>query len=196
MAADHGGTAAAIGDALRANTEKIRQFDEYNVIMQALRKQIVDTVEENFIMSLRNMYTRYSSVHPKDLLAYLFETYGKITPEDVIANEKKLIEDWDGNEAFEVIIERVNNCIDFANEAGRDYTDKQIMDRVFVIVANTGLYADDLKIWKKRPEDEKSWPEFFKNLCSTHRQSSANNKQPTSKWDMAYRPRSWKSWRN
>ena len=96
LAADHGGTAAAIGDALRANTEKIRQFDEYNVVMQALRKQIVDTVEEKFIMSLRNKYTRYSSVHPKDLLAYLFETYGKITPEDVITNEKKLIEDWDG----------------------------------------------------------------------------------------------------
>ena len=147
--------------------------------MQALRTQIVDTVEEKFIISLRNKYTRYSSVHPKDLLAYLFETYGKITPEDVIANEKKLIEDWDGNEAFEVIIERVNNCIDFANEAGSDYTDKQIMDRVFVIVANMGLYADDLKIWKN-VRRMRNRGQNFKNLCSTHRQSSANNKQPTS----------------
>jgi hypothetical protein len=67
LADELAGTQYAIADALRANKEKLRQYDEYNAVMQALRKQIIDTVEEKFIMSLRNKYTRYNSVHPKDL---------------------------------------------------------------------------------------------------------------------------------
>jgi hypothetical protein len=148
--------------------------------MQALRKQIVETVEEKFIMSLKNKYTRYNSIHPKDLLKYLFDTYGKITPEDLIENEKKLTQDWDGSEAFELVIERVNNCIEFAKEAGDRFTDIQIMNRVFVIVSKTGLYNDDLKEWKKRPENEKTWRNFqvFMLAAQTElRQQQATNKQ-------------------
>ena len=56
LAATHAGTQYAIADALRANKEQLRQFDECQVVMQALRKQMIDTVEEKFIMSLRKIY--------------------------------------------------------------------------------------------------------------------------------------------
>ena len=180
IADGHVGTQYAIADALRANKEKLRQFDEYNVVMQALRKQIVDTVEDKYIMSMRNKYTRYNSVHPKDLLKYLFDTYGKITPEDVIENERKFTEEWDGDEAFEVVIERINNCIDFAIEAECAYSHKQIMNHALTIVAKTGLYADDLKIWKKLPADEQTWSkfqEFMLEAQTEFRQQQKTNKQ-------------------
>jgi hypothetical protein len=180
IAAAQGGTQYAIADAVRANKEQLRQFDEYQVVMQALRKQIIDTVEEKFIMSLRNKYTRYNSVHPKDLLKYLFVTYGKITPEDVIENEKKFTEDWDGDEAFEVVIERINNCVEFAKEAVSPYTDKQVMIRALTLVSKTGLYADDLKVWKKRSENKQTWRHFQKfmlNAQTEFRQQQTTNKQ-------------------
>jgi hypothetical protein len=99
-------------------------------------------------------------VHPKDLLKYLFDTYGKIMPEDVLDNEKKFTEDWDGDDAFEMVIERINNCIEFAKEAESAYTDKQIMDRALAIVAKTGLYSNDLKTWRKRSVAQQTWPLF------------------------------------
>jgi hypothetical protein len=180
LADELAGTQYAIADALRANKEKLRQYNEYNAVMQALRKQIIDTVEEKYIMSLRNKYTRYNSVHPKDLLKYLFETYGKITPEDVIKNEKKFTESWDGDEAFEVIIERINNCIEFAIEAESPYSEKQIMNHALTIVAKTGLYADDLKIWKKLPANEHTWKKFQEFMLAAQtefKQQQATNKQ-------------------
>jgi hypothetical protein len=131
-------------------------------------------------MSLRNKYTRYNSVHPKDLLKYLFDTYGKITPEDVLESEDKFTQDWDGDEAFEVIIERINTCIEFAKEAESAYTDKQVMDRALAIVAKTGLYADDLKLWRKRPAGEQTWKEFQEFMLAAQtefRQQQATNKQ-------------------
>jgi hypothetical protein len=148
--------------------------------MQALRKQIINTIEEKYIMSLRNKYTRYNSVHPKDLLKYLFDTYGKITPEDVLENEIKFTQDWDGGDAFEMVIERINNCIDFAKEAESAYTDKQIMDRAQAIVTKTGLYADDMKLWRKRPVVKQTWPLFQEFMLAAQtelRQQQATNKQ-------------------
>jgi hypothetical protein len=61
-------TQYAITDALRANKEKLRQYDEYNTVMQALRKQIIDTVKEEFIMSLRNKYTIANTGRGKQLM--------------------------------------------------------------------------------------------------------------------------------
>jgi hypothetical protein len=174
------GTQPVITDALRANKEAIRQFEEYKNVLQALRKQIVDTVEEKYILSLRNKYTRYNNLHPKEILTYLFDTYGKITPEDLVANDKRLIEEWDGVEPFESVIERVNECIEFAQEADREYTENQVLDRVLVVVAKCGLYADDIKDWNKVPDEDKTWPEFQEFMLKAQtefRRNQQNNKQ-------------------
>jgi hypothetical protein len=113
-------------------------------------------------------------------MTYLFDTYGKITPEDIIANERRLIDDWDGVEPFETVIERVNECIDFAQEANREYTEDQILDRVLVVVAKCGLYPDDIKDWNKIPDDDKTWPEFQEFMLEAqneYRRNQTNNKQ-------------------
>jgi hypothetical protein len=79
-----------------------------------------------------------------------------------------------------VVIERVNNCIDFAEEAGSEFSEAQIMNHVLVIVAKTGLYTDDLKVWKKRDEDDKTWSEFqdfMLNAQTELRQQKATSNQ-------------------
>jgi hypothetical protein len=79
-----------------------------------------------------------------------------------------------------VVIERINNCIDFANAAKSAYTDKQIMYRALTIVSKTSLYADDLKSWKKRLTNEQTWhnfQEFMLAVQTEFRQQQATNEQ-------------------
>jgi hypothetical protein len=178
LAHGHAGTSHEIADALRAHAEQIRQFEEYQVLMQALRRQIIDTVEEKYIMSLRNKYTRYNAVSPTAMITHLFDTYGKITPEDMLKNEQHLNEPWDGSEPFELVIERIQECIELATEAGRPYSAEQIMDRAFRIVAQTGLYPDDLKEWKKKAEADKTW-ENYKPFMLDAQRSYRENQQTT-----------------
>ena len=52
MVAGLAGTAAAIADQLRAHEEQLRQYNEYEAVMQLIRKMIVDTVEEKYIVRL------------------------------------------------------------------------------------------------------------------------------------------------
>jgi hypothetical protein len=90
MAVGHAGTAHEIADAIRAHAEELCRYNEHDSLMQALRKQIIESVEENYIKSLRNKYTRYNAITPSEMLTHLFENYGKLTPEDIVMNENRL----------------------------------------------------------------------------------------------------------
>jgi hypothetical protein len=174
------GTANEIADALRAHLESLRQYTEYDVLMQALRKMIIESVDETYIKSLRNKYTRYNAITPTNMLKHLMDNYGKITPEDIVQNDNRLNEPWDGSEPFENIIERVDECIEFAKEAERPYSPEQILDRALRIVSKTGLYHDDLKEWKKKAMANKTWPNFKTFMIeaqTNNREVQQNNKQ-------------------
>jgi hypothetical protein len=180
LAAGHAGTGHEIADAVRAHTEELRQYNEHDVLMQALRRQIIESVEENYIKALRNKYTRYSSLSPSDLLKHLFDNYGKVTSEDIVQNENRLNEPWDGAEAFENIIDRIDECVDFAKEAEKPYTPEQILDRAHRIVSKSGLYHDDLKEWKKKAVADKNWinfKTFMVEAQANNREQQQNNKQ-------------------
>jgi hypothetical protein len=174
------GTSHEIADQLRAHLEQQRQHTEHDVLIQALRKMIIETVDEKYIKNLRNKYTCYKAISPSTMLTHLFTNYRKITPEDIVQNENRLNEPWDGAEPFENIIERVEECIEFAKEAARPYTPDQILDRVLCIVSKTGLYHDDLKEWKKKPIADKTWPNFKTYMVeaqTSNREMQQNNKQ-------------------
>jgi hypothetical protein len=102
-------TANKIADAVRAHNEKLQQFVEYNVLMQALRKQIIESVEEKYIKNIRIKYTRYSAITPNEMLKHLLKNYGKVTPEDIVLNDNRLNEPWDGTEPFENILRLKQN---------------------------------------------------------------------------------------
>jgi hypothetical protein len=55
MAMGHAGTAHEIADAVRAHAEELRQYNEHDSLMQALQKQIIESVEENYI-SVRKLW--------------------------------------------------------------------------------------------------------------------------------------------
>jgi hypothetical protein len=95
-------------------------------------------------------------------------------------NEQRLNEPWDGTEPFELVIERIQECIDLAVEAERPYSGEQIMDRAFRIVAQTGVYPDDLKEWKKKLPADKTWPRFQTFMLEsqqTYRKQQQTTKQ-------------------
>jgi hypothetical protein len=174
------GTSHEIADQLRAHMEQQRQHNEHDVVMQALRKMIIESVEEKYIKTLRNKYTRYNAITPSEMLKHLFTNYGKLTPEDLLQNDNRLNEPWDGAEAFENIIDRVEECVDFAKSADRPYSPVQILDRVLRIVSKTGVYHEDLKEWKKKPAADKTWSNlktFMVEAQNSNREMQQNNKQ-------------------
>jgi hypothetical protein len=114
------------------------------------------------------------------MLKHLMDNYGKLTPEDILANDNRLNDPWDGSEGFEKIISRVEECVEFVKEAERPYSPEQILDRVLHIVSKTGLYHEDLKEWNKKAAADKTWAnlkEFMVAAQSSSLEMQKNSKQ-------------------
>jgi hypothetical protein len=75
---------SAIRESDRMNhKEALKQFHHHNNMNDALKPQIIDAVADAYLGELRNRYTGYLGVRPRDLLDHLLERYGKITASDI-----------------------------------------------------------------------------------------------------------------
>jgi hypothetical protein len=77
---------AATREALRLQHKEARHiFDNNQSMDDALKAQIIDTINSTFLCELRNKYTGYLGISTRDLIDHLLDRYGKITPANIAA---------------------------------------------------------------------------------------------------------------
>ena len=80
--------------------------------------------------------------------------------QDLVGNRSKLSEPWDANQPFQELVQRVQEFQEFANDGGQTITDEDIVDTIYTLVYNTGLFYDNCEKWDNRQRDEKIWATF------------------------------------
>ena len=113
----------------------------------ALRKQILQSVEEIYIRAKKQQHTGFSSLQARDILAYLFRVYGKITPQALEVNDKLFRTDWDPTTPFEVFIDQIETAQEFATNGNQPYSGQQVLTQAYNLVYKTGLFFEDCKLW-------------------------------------------------
>jgi hypothetical protein len=63
-------------------------------------------------------------------------------------------------DSLEILSQRIDECIEISDDAGRPFQPLQILDIVYALVFTTGLYADELKEWDRNPSADKNWANF------------------------------------
>jgi hypothetical protein len=74
------------------------------------------------------------------MLAHQFTAYGIIQEHDLVLNEARLMESWDGSSPFETVLINVDQCIAYTAYAGNLYSPGQILAKVFHVVFQTSLF--------------------------------------------------------
>jgi hypothetical protein len=113
------------------------------------------------------------------MLAHLFTAYGIIQEHDLVANEARLMESWDGSVPFETVLTRVNQCVSYAAYAGNPYSPGQIWAKVFHVVFQTGLFHTACREWKRLPAAQRTYNNFKAHIILA--QQDNRNEQRTSK---------------
>ena len=94
----------------RANHNELRRLWKLcRNVNSALRKQSLQAVDEIYLRAVRQPHTGFSSLQARDMLAYLFGVYEKITPQALEANDKLLTTDWDPTSPFEILIDQIDS---------------------------------------------------------------------------------------
>ena len=76
----------------------------------------------------------------RDIVTHLFTEYGQVENQDLVRNLSKLSKPWDANRPFQELVQQVQEIQEFANNGGRKIANEDIVDTIYTLLYNTGLF--------------------------------------------------------
>jgi len=147
-------------EILRLHNENLVKWRNYTNAQQAMKQLIIDSIEPVYLRAIRDRHAGFANVSIIQIYEYLFNTYGKLSPQELMQNQTAIHKAWDPTTPFEVLVDQIEDCQEIAATAGQPFTEAQILTAAYTNVFNTGLYFEDCKAWNKRPVVKKTWANF------------------------------------
>ena len=113
---------------------------------RALKGILIAAVDEAYICSLRDKYIGYANVTTLDMLTHLYATYALITQGALEENDRRMNQDWDPNQPFEVLIDQIEDSVAYAAAGDMPYTVPQVVNTAYNIVFRAGMFTDECKV--------------------------------------------------
>ena len=111
----------------------------------ALKNQLLAVFDDPYLFKLKNEYTGYATSSTMDLIKHLYEHYAFISPSNMVVNDERLRVSYNAEDPLESIIERLNDCADFATADGEPVSETQLVCIAYGLVAKTGQYQEDCR---------------------------------------------------
>ena len=122
-----GVTAAAREEARIQHKEERRVYDNNQSMDDALKAQIIDTIDDTYLCELRNKYTGYLGISTRDLIDHLLDRYGKITPADIAACKRRMNDPIDSTQPIDIYFRKIDDCVQYAADGQVAFTPDQIL---------------------------------------------------------------------
>ena len=181
---------------IRLYNHKQQEFLRFRNTRTALKNQILNSIEDKYICSLKHSRTKYAIVTPLEILDHLWITYGKIDQADQTANEKRMRAQWNPPTAIESLFEQLQEGQTFAAKGDETISDSQLMRWAYENLLSTGLFDRDCARWRKKPTTDQTWENFktfftiaeddrFKNTTTSEATFTANQVQQLIQQELA-----------
>jgi hypothetical protein len=98
-----GGTAAQLSAELHRWEEAVTTFRTRSTVEQALKKQIITVFEPMYLEILSNDMVDFANASAREMLEYMFLSYGSITAVDLERNFENMRMAWDPQQPVETL---------------------------------------------------------------------------------------------
>ena len=119
-------------------------------LLTALRNLITDNIDDMYIASFSNDITGFTSVTPKALLKHINATYATVTEGDLEYNENLMKQPWDHTQSIEMLFNKIEDCVLYAEAGGEPISDKRTIRYTFLAIKNTGLFNLACDQWNEK----------------------------------------------
>ena len=126
----------------------------------ALKAQVIEAVEEMYLVAIRNRYTAYLVVSVRDLLDHLLLRYGRISARDLVENMKTLHQPLDTGSPIDLYFKRIEDCREFSVDGNDPISGRTIVNTALTAVQSAGIYKPACKDFKALKEENKTWNNF------------------------------------
>jgi hypothetical protein len=137
----------------------------------ATARHLADQMEREYkeLLSFKNRQTGQFNGNLLQILQHLQTTYGQISPAQLSAFEKEVIDlQYDPTTPIDIMFQKIEDLMMYGDFAQCPFTAEQAIQRAYNIVNATGLYKDYIKTWSRRPRADKTWPNFKDHFRTVH----------------------------
>ena len=154
--------ATGTGPQIEADKDVWRAAHTIFALCQATEKaliaQVVDSIDPIYLRALLNRTTGQYATSLRDVLTHLFETYGKITPEQLRAKEQAIYNmPFDISMPVDTVFNAIDDLADLAEHARSAWSHQQMMDLAYMVFAKHPVLQQDLRAWNRTPTLHRTW---------------------------------------
>ena len=162
-------SSAEVATQKAAHDEATKRYYECQAVEQALRNQIIEAVEPEYLDALRNVDTDMINESIPEIFIFLQETYGRITEEELVEKEDTLRQlVYDPHQPVDKVFNKITLFHDLCTITNNDKTDKQLVQIAYLIFNRTRAFVDALKKWNELSEESKTYAKFKKHMRAEH----------------------------
>ena len=162
----------ALHEAHRLTNEHIEAKALYRTtidIENALKKQIIQCIEDQYIKELRDRTSRKVTADIPAILTFLFTRYGLVNQETLNFEEDKIKSySWNVADPPTVFFTQIEDLQALAAASATPKTIPQLIQLGINIIQATGEFQSDLKDWYRRAETDKTWDNFKTDFTTAH----------------------------
>jgi hypothetical protein len=163
-------TVAFIAELTRQHAASLRIWKEYLSTDKSLKQQLLTAIDDIYYRSLCNRITSYGNVTTLTILHHLYDSYGNISPTDLIDNDTCMKAPYDPSQPIELLFDQFDDGIELPAAANTAYTGPQIVAYAYNTILQTGLFTDACRDWRRQPAVQKTWPTFKANFSLAHQE--------------------------
>ena len=161
-------TAEEIATKKAEHEEKQRLYEEWRDVGHALKTQLCNAVEPEFLDDLRNVHTYAITEDIPTIMNHLTDMYGDLSYQDLQNKEDDLrAYAYDPSTPVDAVFNKVRDFGDISQLAKNKKTDTQLIALAFTIFQKTGAFSDALADWLD--ETNTTFANFKKHMRKQHR---------------------------
>lgn len=154
-------TAADIATQKITFDEEKRRYNECQAIEVALRNQVTEAIEDEYLQPLRNVTTDMIHTPIPDIFTFLGNTYGKLSPQQLRQREK-VIDDiiFDPTKNVDTVFNKIQEFQDLCQLLRNSKTDTQLVIYAYLCFQKANIFQNSLIKWNARAAVNQTFSEF------------------------------------
>ena len=149
-----GATQPQIIETNRAHLVQKEAYKTYRNADAVLKAQLLSVCPDMYTNALKQPHFRYGSRTTLELLTHLWDSYGRIQPAQMKANAERMKKPWFPTEPIETLFSQLKDTFAFATAGDTGTTEIGVVRIGYEIISDTGLFKQELKEWRTRPNAE------------------------------------------
>ena len=158
-------------------------YDNHTNMDDALKAQLIDSVDDTYLCEVRNKYTGYLGITNRNIIDHLLDRYRKITPANIEACKVRMNEPIDLSQPIDLFFQHINDCVQYASDGQAAFTNGKILQTAYHAVSTSGHYTDVCKDWRKRPLRDKTWALFKQLFAAEYNDLKEQQRVNHSRWE-------------